>query len=95
MMKDMLLNLERRARQLMIIVAGLMLLVLFCVKVGWISNKPSYKDDAWYAVNDRGEYVITTEYATETGCRAGNMATSNTCRTGRALSANAQKASYH
>lgn len=90
-MKNKLLKLERQARQLMLIVAGLLLFLLLCIKAGWISNEQSYKADAWYAVNDRSEYVITTEYATELGCRAANMTTSLSCRPGKSLTADAQK----
>lgn len=89
-MKNFLLKLERQARYVMAVVAIVLFLIFLCVQAGWISNTATYKDDAWYAVNDRGDYVITSEYATELGCRAGNMTTSLTCRSGKALSAEAR-----
>jgi|GEM_PF-2885766 len=89
-MKPLLLKLERQARYAMAIVAIVLLLILLCVQAGWISNAPTYKEDAWYAVADHGNYAITTEYATELGCRAGNMTTSLTCRPGKSLSAEAR-----
>lgn len=89
-MKALLLKLERQARYLMAFVAAVLLLILLSVQAGWISKAPAYKEDAWYAVADHGNYVITSEYATEHGCRAGNMTTSLTCRPGKSLSAEAR-----
>jgi hypothetical protein len=92
MMKHSLLIFERRARFAMGILAALAVLAFACVKAGWISQAQQYKPDAWYAVDDRGDFVITSEHATEVGCRASNLFASVTCRSGKSLIADTAKA---